>query len=177
MSRETISSREMEEHIHYKEIVELEEPIQRLLDQLRPHLEKNEYRLIIGDDASGRIPTLIMRKVMDTIYAGLMFDVATIGFDSSHEDPDVMKRIYNSHGIKLFSGGAGIPSLYYNKELSGVEKQPEDLFAKVQPGHIVYELEDDDGPGTPSSEVRKRSREDVEILVKRLVGWYRHQLK
>lgn len=45
-------------------LLELEEPLARVLEKLRPELERGEYRLIIGDDASGRIPALIVGEVV-----------------------------------------------------------------------------------------------------------------
>lgn len=47
---------------------ELEIPIANLLRKLRPQIEKGEYNLIIGDDASGRIPTLILGEVIKRRY-------------------------------------------------------------------------------------------------------------
>jgi hypothetical protein len=49
-------------------ISELEQPIENILDQLRPKIEKGEYGLIVGDDASGRLPTRIVEKVLKKIY-------------------------------------------------------------------------------------------------------------
>ncbi|MDE1970662.1 MAG: hypothetical protein KGI50_03755 [Patescibacteria group bacterium] len=49
-------------------IAALREPMEKLLEQLRPYLEKGEYQLIVGDDTSGRIPTLIFRRVIQAIY-------------------------------------------------------------------------------------------------------------
>src|SRR3989344_9337060 len=42
----------------------LEDPLANILEKLRPELERGEYRLIIGDDASGRIPTRIVGEVI-----------------------------------------------------------------------------------------------------------------
>lgn len=246
MPQEGIHTQKPPDRIHYKEIAELEESLRQILEELRPHLEKNEYRLIVGDDASGRIPTLIMRKVIDEIYGklgylkprilfvaggvspflklgerkmkkmslllkekilsrfdsgedvkallvtdtistgstlemfrkvfgsvGLSFDVAAVGMDASWRDPEETKQMYkNNFGIEIFWGGEDVPPLYYNKDLSGVEKQPEDVFAKAQPSErLVYESEDDD-VGIPNLEMRKKSRKDVNVLVKRLLDAY-----
>ncbi len=62
-----LSPRE-EEHIH-KIISELHEPIRKMLEPIMENIEGGEYQLLIGDDASGRIPTLIVRTIINSIYA------------------------------------------------------------------------------------------------------------
>jgi len=46
----------------------LERPIASILDDLSPAIERGEYSVIIGDDASGRIPTLIINDVLRSLY-------------------------------------------------------------------------------------------------------------
>jgi hypothetical protein len=47
---------------------QLSVPVQRIMEKLSPVLESGEIQLIIGDDASGRIPTAIFRKIFDMAY-------------------------------------------------------------------------------------------------------------
>src|SRR3989344_5101667 len=49
-------------------IARLEVPIKRILEQILPSIEAGEYGLIIGDDASGRIPALIISHFVGEIY-------------------------------------------------------------------------------------------------------------
>jgi len=49
-------------------ILELRHPVEKILEQISPLLESGEVELIIGDDASGRIPTAIFRKIFDLAY-------------------------------------------------------------------------------------------------------------
>ena len=50
------------------EIIEnIKEPIGKILEQLNSDVRDGNYELIIGDDASGRIPTLIIREVMSLV--------------------------------------------------------------------------------------------------------------
>jgi len=49
-------------------ISELEIPFQKILSEIHGRIDKGEYKYIIGDDASGRVPTLIMSKVINGIY-------------------------------------------------------------------------------------------------------------
>lgn len=53
--------------IKLPEIAELEESMRQLLRELLPHIRSGEYSLLIGDDISGRIPTLLIRKFINTI--------------------------------------------------------------------------------------------------------------
>ena len=46
--------------IQPEEIAELEKPIKTIIEKIRDRIENGEYGLIIGDDASGRIPTIIL---------------------------------------------------------------------------------------------------------------------
>lgn len=49
-----------EQDIHLEEVAELELPIKRIIEKMRPRIEAGDYGLVIGDDASGRIPALIL---------------------------------------------------------------------------------------------------------------------
>jgi len=49
-------------------IAELAFPIQRILNQIEPELKEGAYRVIIGDDVSGRIPAIIMNEAVRKIY-------------------------------------------------------------------------------------------------------------
>lgn len=51
-----------------KGIERLEEPLLKILEELRPQIDNGAYGIIIGDDASGRLPAVIMSDVVDAIY-------------------------------------------------------------------------------------------------------------
>jgi len=53
----------------------LKEPIRDLLKQLHEHIDSGAYKLLIGGDTSGRIPTLIFNKVIKKIYQEKDFHV------------------------------------------------------------------------------------------------------
>ncbi len=40
-----------------------------LLEELRPNIENGKYKLVVGDDASGRVPALIIAGALKKIYA------------------------------------------------------------------------------------------------------------
>jgi hypothetical protein len=46
----------------------LEQPLTQILNTLRVQIESGEYAAIIGEDASGRIPALVLGKTIDAIY-------------------------------------------------------------------------------------------------------------
>ncbi len=46
--------------IIFEEVAELELPIKIIIEKIMSRIENGDYGLIIGDDASGRIPTLIL---------------------------------------------------------------------------------------------------------------------
>lgn len=41
----------------------LEEPIKRIIVQLRTRIDTGEYKVVIGQDASGRLPALILQVI------------------------------------------------------------------------------------------------------------------
>lgn len=59
---------EPDQRVQNPEVWELQEPLEDVIEQLRPRIEGGEYGLIIGDDASGRVPTLIVDRVVKQLY-------------------------------------------------------------------------------------------------------------
>lgn len=57
-----------EEGGYKTEVASLEQPITALVNQLKPNFEEGAYSMIIGDDTSGRLPTLVIHNVADAIY-------------------------------------------------------------------------------------------------------------
>lgn len=47
---------------------QIEEPMKRIVQKLWPHIKNAEYSLIVSDDMSGRIPTLVWRNLIDRVY-------------------------------------------------------------------------------------------------------------
>jgi|SRR3989338_970962 len=47
---------------------DLKKPLKSIIEQLKPEIERGAYRLILGDDASGRIPAFIVGHVCKAIY-------------------------------------------------------------------------------------------------------------
>jgi len=56
--------REFEKEFHFKEIAEIEPAMVSLINQLKGKIESGEYDTLISDDVGGRIPTLILRKII-----------------------------------------------------------------------------------------------------------------
>lgn len=57
-------TQEKEPRYHFKEIAELEKPIENLVRQLKERINAGEYDVLISDDVSGRLVTLALRKVI-----------------------------------------------------------------------------------------------------------------
>jgi hypoxanthine phosphoribosyltransferase len=65
---------------------ELEKPLLRIVSILKPDFEAGTYSTIIGDDTSGRIPTLILAKVIQRIYEKKGFSHPTVRFLAGSRD-------------------------------------------------------------------------------------------
>lgn len=63
-SEKKLEKKETEAKYNFEAIAELEKPMESLTEQLKESIDKGEYDTLISDDAGGRIPTLVMRKVM-----------------------------------------------------------------------------------------------------------------
>jgi len=50
------------------------EPAKKIIADLRENIETGQYAAILGDDASGRLPALLFRKVLNAIYEERKFD-------------------------------------------------------------------------------------------------------
>lgn len=84
---------------------QLADPTISILSQLRRHVEKGEYQMIIGDDASGRVPALVVWHVLKEIYA---------------------KRGYTSPLMRFVAGGAGENAVTANALKERVERMEKD---------------------------------------------------
>lgn len=65
---EALKSPPEEYQFHFEGIENLREPIEKILSQLYDDIEAGAYQLITGDDASGRIPALILNNVIKARY-------------------------------------------------------------------------------------------------------------
>ena len=59
-----IENPESTTEFHFEEIAEIEPAIISLVNQLKEKIESGEYDTLISDDVGGRIPTLILRKII-----------------------------------------------------------------------------------------------------------------
>ena len=49
-------------------IEELRRPTESILNQLKPEIDSGAYGVIIGDDASGRLPAILLWKILGIVY-------------------------------------------------------------------------------------------------------------
>jgi len=59
-----LENKEAVPEFHFREIAEIEPAMVSLVNQLKEKIEGGEYDTLISDDVGGRIPTLILRKVI-----------------------------------------------------------------------------------------------------------------
>lgn len=58
---------EQAKDFHFEEIAEIEPAMTSLVEQMKEKIENGEYDTLISDDVGGRIPTLILRRIMKDI--------------------------------------------------------------------------------------------------------------
>jgi len=68
------------QEIKLREVKDLEEPLEDILEQIKPEIESGTYRLIIGEDASGRIPALVIGGVINRQHENKGFPKALTVF-------------------------------------------------------------------------------------------------
>ncbi len=51
-----------------RQMEEIETPMLKISKDLFPHIQNAEYSMIVSDDNSGRIPSMVWRNVINTIY-------------------------------------------------------------------------------------------------------------
>lgn len=60
--------KEAESEIKLKEIKALEKPANNILIELKENIDNSLYTSVLGDDSSGRIPTLVLGRTINNIY-------------------------------------------------------------------------------------------------------------
>ncbi|MBT6691200.1 hypothetical protein HOB10_02630 [Candidatus Parcubacteria bacterium] len=61
-------------------IEELRDPLSKIIEQVLEKIKQGKYGLIIGDDASGRIPTIILSRFMNKVSNHLNTAKPKVGF-------------------------------------------------------------------------------------------------
>lgn len=59
-----IENKETNPEFHFREIQEIEPAVVSLVEQLKEKIDNGEYDTLISDDVGGRIPTLILSKII-----------------------------------------------------------------------------------------------------------------
>ena len=88
------------------EVAELEEPIKKIIEKIKDRIEGGEYGLIIGDDAGGRIPTLILGGFIQKISENearqkpsLIFIPGKQALKGGLEGRPLLKKIFERRGL------------------------------------------------------------------------------
>lgn len=79
----------------------MENPIKKILSQLKPHIDSGEYKVIIGEDASGRIPAFAMHKILSAIYQANGFSPPQTRFVAGSRDNTWLKDIFQKKKSNL----------------------------------------------------------------------------
>ncbi len=114
MNKESFPSKPQEK-FHFKEIEQLRSPIENIMKKLYTRIVAGEYGLIIGDDASGRIPALLFNDIICGIYK-----------EYGHQYPDIRflagsKELENEEKDRKKE----IISLYLERVLKRNEENPQ----------------------------------------------------
>ncbi len=81
----------------------LEEPMKKMIEPVLENIKNGDYQLLIGDDASGRIPALIMRKFINKAYEQAHQPPITTSFIAGFggvTDADKVSSSYHPHHLK-----------------------------------------------------------------------------
>ena len=89
-------------------IKELHLPIEKIIKELLPNIERGEYSVILGDDASGRIPTLIIGEIIEAVYKDrdmmsplIKFIAGSTFFTESELERHTKQRLVQDHIAKI----------------------------------------------------------------------------
>jgi adenine/guanine phosphoribosyltransferase-like PRPP-binding protein len=89
------------EVVEYPEIAELEYPVERIFTQLKSEISRGEYSMVIGVDAAGRVPALLIREAINNVYEHNSKNKIPIFFYAGYgqlTDPNV--KAEKTEGIK-----------------------------------------------------------------------------
>ncbi|MDD5068109.1 MAG: hypothetical protein PHS53_01940 [Candidatus Pacebacteria bacterium] len=134
------------EGLLFEDIYELKKPFEALLDQMRSKIDSGAYTLLVGDDVSGRIPTLIFREFLRQMYEGTSQKVPeALFFSGHHGETDASFLNQNAeevaHGIeKRYSGKGDILFITEAIQTGRTLTQFENAFAKLPIKHDVMTI-------------------------------------
>ena len=93
--------------MHIEEIDQLGQPIFDVLQELKESINKGDYGMVIGDDASGRVPAMIIQKVLKNIYQEKGFSPPEVRFvtgSKGAKDPEHKAKLLDEYLIKALPG-------------------------------------------------------------------------
>ena len=97
----------------HKEVFDLFGPLRTILDSLRNDIEAGNYAVVIGDDASGRIPTLAVERFLRARYGALGYPPPktrfVAGSGSGSESISGADAERKSAALNEFVGGLNVP--------------------------------------------------------------------
>lgn len=118
---------------------QLREPLAKMLEALRPQIENGDYDALIGDDASGRIPTLIMGEAIKQIY---------------------QEKGYEPPLVRFIAGSSGLEGLY-----SRVKAEEKREAVSKQIGRIKGDIEKRLAATNPSANEKREGKSPTVLIV------------
>ena len=108
MKQESFSNKssKKQEGFHFGQVEDLYGPVEKIIKSLYPNIKNGEYGLIIGDDASGRIPALLLNEVIKNLYKEFGYEKPDIRFLSgsrnlSGEEKEQKKELISEYLEKV----------------------------------------------------------------------------
>lgn len=123
---------------------DLREPSMRILEGIRDHINHGSYRMIIGDDASGRIPTLLFSGVIKNAYQTTGHTPAEVRFfagDRSNKSEEFTNNLAKrfTQEFKTLAGDHGARVLVVTDTINtGAALRP--LVAQLARYQIPYDI-------------------------------------
>lgn len=96
---------EVEQAEDFKIVRDLSNPIRRILEQIKSEATKGKYQLVIGDDASGRLPALILGGAMREIARKRGVREPEVRFVAGTRSYDPTSDKAKKEKIKAYIGG------------------------------------------------------------------------
>lgn len=100
------NSIENEKEYNFEEVSNLKKQVINLVEQLKTSIEVEEYTTLIGDDASGRIPALILKKISESITGNPIKLLFIAGGKGTWWDPEKIQNTeHKINNIKEYIKG------------------------------------------------------------------------
>ena len=105
-------------------VEQMNAPIREILKKISPDIEQGNYGLIIGDDASGRLPTLLLSNIIKAAYHERDYPLPGVRFIAGSRNLDGKRKMEKKKLLSDYLNDELIPGLK--------EWRPEDLGIRLK---------------------------------------------